>query len=1023
MRRRLASLLPVLALAATTAGAGQDTWFRVDYGALVDRTRLTHSGESVGTVLDRLDGRPVPRGTERPRDRIDHSLLDPLLEPYAFVVADALDARDSPSVPWTEIGALWSPGEPQPAWVELFRARRFVLESDGEGRLRALLPASEDDLDSPSAAAARGAWERHRPVLRLALAAERLRLSGRELKLDVHAYVHRPAISRFLVGAEAYAVSVDDTRPSGARPPFDLAALTRFLGRGLRLEGARLTEDGGLVWLGSEAAAPPTLLGRPLSPADFAVAYRAVFHGGLAEPYMSLDRGPSPQTSIVNYGGRLRDTALGWVSLLCDIRFKTFSEGIDVVTGRDVREEVRTRVEGFRTHLERLARHPESAGMSGQQTRLWFYPDDVDLTLSEPGDVLVLRKVRMSAASERFDAGTGAPAAGEDPPWTRATVRAINTDYDGLIEVFPELGDLDQVVRLLSLFTWMKFLEEEGYALPELDALLAIELPALSTPRTYPQLLAFNALPEAGSERPVTVYGRVRVAEALDRLDPAWGPGLAARDRFVRAVAALDPSSPEQAELAAELAGVDPPSQTAEDLDAAAYRAERLMMHQLVLHTLPAERRDAVAERFRSGERLRVFSVGIGGLDLGMGQALSRATGRRLGVGRDASDASPRPVPGGGAGAVRETWRVDPPGIEVASLPAFPARERDKDWHRLVHDPHGREPRARLARVDRGRMTRVERLEGQRSLAYRFATGPEGLVAQLDPVEDRAEEAPSTGTGPLPSGAAILVVSDAGSTPGRVELRIAVPADGDRRVLETPYPRDQLRRLVLGREVDKTPGQPLPGFAPLPPALGDIETLLLPLSSGAAAPPWIAPPRARSGDLSAPVLARALSRWWGADGRPPRRAAVAVDGGSEAAWARAPRPDARALLVVPERLAADVRGRGGRVVTDLPSGSLPDLVMLVDDRPLAVCAEQAARLSGSSRMKGKLLALWCLDGTLRPDQPPAWLRAGGLAGLGIAESTLVTRRELAARLSALADALAPGGRRVEGLAPWLLWYF
>ena len=30
-----------------------------------------------------------------------------------------------------------------------------------------------------------------------------------------------------------------------------------------------------------------------------------------------------------------------------------------------------------------------------------LYPDAVDLTLSEQGDVLVLRRVRMSAASER----------------------------------------------------------------------------------------------------------------------------------------------------------------------------------------------------------------------------------------------------------------------------------------------------------------------------------------------------------------------------------------------------------------------------------------------------------------------------------------------------------------------------------------------------------------------------------------------------------------------------------------------
>ena len=44
---------------------------------------------------------------------------------------------------------------------------------------------------------------------------------------------------------------------------------------------------------------------------------------------MSLDRGRAPWISAVNYGGRLRDTTVGLVSLLSDVRFKTFSLGVD----------------------------------------------------------------------------------------------------------------------------------------------------------------------------------------------------------------------------------------------------------------------------------------------------------------------------------------------------------------------------------------------------------------------------------------------------------------------------------------------------------------------------------------------------------------------------------------------------------------------------------------------------------------------------------------------------------------------
>ena len=87
---------------------------------------------------------------------------------------------------------------------------------------------------------------------------------------------------------------------------------------------------------------------------------------------------------------------------------------------------------------------------------------------------------------------------------------------------------------------------------PELEALLSVELPERATPRTYPQLLAFNALPPSGSRSGVTVYDRVPVGEALDSLYPASGQPLPPRRRYQRAVGALDPS---QTEHAAEQSG------------------------------------------------------------------------------------------------------------------------------------------------------------------------------------------------------------------------------------------------------------------------------------------------------------------------------------------------------------------------------------------------------------------------------------------------------------------------------------
>ena len=78
-------------------------------------------------------------------------------------------------------------------------------------------------------------------------------------------------------------------------------------------------------------------------------------------------------------------------------------------------------------------------------------------------------------------------------------------------------------------------------------------------------------------------------------------------------------------------------------LDLLAQQAERLTMHETVLGTLEMSRRRSVGERMRAGEKLRIFSVGIGGLDLGMGSVVSRAGGRRaalLGGGSLADDAA-----------------------------------------------------------------------------------------------------------------------------------------------------------------------------------------------------------------------------------------------------------------------------------------------------------------------------------------------------------------------------------------------
>ena len=901
----------------------------VDYGDLLDLRRPTHSGEPVATVLEDLGGRAVPPPGERPADALAHSLLDPIVEPYAFVLADALDTIAAvPERLRFEVGGLWQPGEPQPAWAELLRARSLLVESDGAGRLRVLVPwrgaPGEAVPESDPAGAASRAYDRAWGVLRLVFAAEMRRLAARAgdgsqdhpLEVEVHAFVHEPALHRFRLGVQAFRARVTDTRPRGDRPPLDLDGMRSFLDHGLLLEGGRLEERGELRLIGSEPNEKPALLGRPIALADWAAAYRAVFHGGLAEPYMSLDRGISPQTSLVNYGGRLRDTSLGLVSLLCDIRFKTFSLGLDIVSDRDDRERLRRGMPEFRTHLERLAEDPRSQGITGQQTRLWFYPDDVDLTLSEQGDVLVMRRARMTASAERVTQATGG-ARPADPPWTVDTVAAVNRDYGPLGGFYPELRDLDQVARVLSLFAWLRMAAEDGQIVPELDSLLSVELPGLSTPRTFPQLLAFNALPPSQGKGAVDVVSQVPVGQALDRLQPADGGTLSAARRLSRALAALDRSLADHAKLATEIEAMDRGRMGDAALDLLAYRAERLRMHHLVLSTLGAPDRLRLSQREKG---LRVFSVGIGGLDLNMTKRLARASHRseRLSWGSAGRPSAQRTVadaaraPGEGeTGAPAEpranpvdAWRKDPAEVGAVVLPDHGGSILVESgsatlggskvaWVRTVNGADGPEPSSRTLALDAARRVRlVERFEDGRFLRFRLERDGDLYRAKavfdgLTPAEPRRRE-PAAPTGalavldlPPPEPAAGGVAE-----PDLVRLRVR---GGSREDRTATLPRRELQRLVLGRRVDPTPDAPLTGLASPAELLGSAAALMVLAGDARGSPPWARPVtpipgrRTRSGSPArwetGGAGGRRAARWWWAPTPPsPRDVGTASPG-------------------------------------------------------------------------------------------------------------------------------------------------
>src|SRR5580765_3375009 len=176
---------------------------------------------------------------------------------------------------------------------------------------------------------------------------------------------------------------------------------------------------------------------------------------------------------------------------------------------------------------------------------------------------------------------------------------------------------------------------------------MGVELPAMPTPRRFPQLLSYDVLPRPGAEGVVDVLDRTAIGSALDRLEPVDGRTLPPSVRFRRARALLDPSVPDQAALASRMDALGPEADPV-TLDLDSFRAERLLMHARILASLSPAEAKSVAARRSSDPDARIFSIGIGGVDLGTNAILARAIGRSskmaLGAAAEAPSSS-RPSP------------------------------------------------------------------------------------------------------------------------------------------------------------------------------------------------------------------------------------------------------------------------------------------------------------------------------------------------------------------------------------------
>lgn len=447
----------------------------ISYADLIDTTAVTRTGLRLSEAV---------RQARTPRAH-----LQPFLDGYSTLLPYVVEmARGADPVPLHDIVERWPEASPQPAWVALFRGGRYRAAADGQGRVRLFLPGD----------GAAAAWRKHYPAVRHCLAA--LAAGGTPLSVEIFAYRNDYRRQELVLDMRSVMVAGSSFPPD--RTPLDVAPLDDFFRTGARLEGARLDPAEGLVLYGNPDH-HDTLAGESISLADLAVAYRAVFHAGDNDAFISLDPNADPALASVNFGGYLEDTRLGAVALAADRIFKTIASGLDPVTFRDRREEIRKRFPTFLTNSERRFidgnAPPTSVWM---KVRCWFYPDSIRVDSDPVEGYAVITRPQFTAATERLVTGLGNVTTAEKrvelPPWLEENIRNINTDYARYSSAFPEFGDLAPLARLMAVAAWLRRSDTSWL---DLDALLAVELPAVSTPRTLEQLVSGEYVAVPSSKR------------------------------------------------------------------------------------------------------------------------------------------------------------------------------------------------------------------------------------------------------------------------------------------------------------------------------------------------------------------------------------------------------------------------------------------------------------------------------------------------------------------------------------------
>lgn len=467
---------------------------KIEYSNLVDRSILTHSGESVGALLNEVSKQGL--------NEVLASNLQPYLEPFSFICNEIVTSikQNPDEIPYLNAIAEYPPGSKQPAWAALFRGGQYQMFVN-ENRIRLFLPGNNPMT----------LFEDHRDVLRYPVARVMDEMAVESVEIEVYAFGNDYITQTIKLDTNPFVTKIAREWVESDKAPLHLAALDRFFGQPIKIEAAEVDVQGNFFLYGIPSKTQEKVAGNKQSLSDFAVVYRSVFHNGKNPPYISLDNHEDNRYAKVNFGGYLEDTNVGSVVLEADKLFKTISTGFDPNTRKSTYKHIKRGVPAFITEAERSLKLPKESGMI--QIRYWFYPDKI--TTVTDGKIGVVETPRFLADAERMDTQVTLGKAQRD------AIDHLNQNFEQYASVLSPFKDLDTVGRMMAIVNWLK---DRGLSSKvDFESLLSVELPAFSTPRKNYKLLTVTASIDVIDNGRIT-YGKPKaycLDDVLAKLSPS----------------------------------------------------------------------------------------------------------------------------------------------------------------------------------------------------------------------------------------------------------------------------------------------------------------------------------------------------------------------------------------------------------------------------------------------------------------------------------------------------------------------